>query len=125
MTKPAISPRHPAKRKSKLKHRKSGQRVARKASFRTASARSTGTSAKGHGSETKKSQVIALLCASSGATIEAMMQVTGWQQHSVRGFLAAVIRKKLNLDLRSEPTDKGRIYRIHQRASAANAKAAA
>ena len=40
------------------------------------------------------------------------MTVTDWQQHSVRGFLAGVIRKKLGLNLVSEQTDKGRVYRI-------------
>jgi hypothetical protein len=40
------------------------------------------------------------------------MAATEWQQHSVRGFLAAVVRKKLGLNLVSEPTDKGRVYRI-------------
>ena len=34
------------------------------------------------------------------------------QQHSVRGFLAGVVRKKLGLNLVSEQTDKGRVYRI-------------
>ena len=37
---------------------------------------------------------------------------TEWQQHSVRGFLAGVVRKKLGLNLVSESTDKGRVYRI-------------
>jgi hypothetical protein len=40
------------------------------------------------------------------------MATTEWQQHSVRGFLAGVVRKKLCLNLVSEQTDKGRIYRI-------------
>lgn len=48
----------------------------------------------------------------AGATIAAMMAATEWQQHSVRGFLAGVIRKKLGLNLVSEQTDKGRVYRI-------------
>jgi hypothetical protein len=41
-----------------------------------------------------------------------MMTVTDWQQHSVRGFLAGVVRKKLGLNLVSEQSDKGRVYRI-------------
>lgn len=68
-------------------------------------------------SGTKQAQVIAMLRAPSGATIDAMMQKTGWQQHSVRGFLAAVIRKKLGLDLQSEATERGRVYRLNDRAT--------
>jgi hypothetical protein len=40
------------------------------------------------------------------------MHSTGWQSHSVRGFLAAVVRKKLGLRLESEKTDGERVYRI-------------
>jgi hypothetical protein len=42
----------------------------------------------------------------------AMMAATGWQQHSVRGFLAGVVRKKLKLQLRSSKIDGHRVYRI-------------
>jgi hypothetical protein len=48
----------------------------------------------------------------AGATISAIIAATQWQQHSVRGFLAGVVRKKLGLNLVSEQTDKGRVYRI-------------
>jgi Protein of unknown function (DUF3489) len=48
----------------------------------------------------------------SGATIDAMMKATGWQQHSVRGFLAGVVRKRLNLKLSSDKVGGKRIYQI-------------
>jgi hypothetical protein len=41
-----------------------------------------------------------------------MMKATGWQQHSVRGFLAGVVRKRLKLKLGSKQVDGNRIYRI-------------
>jgi hypothetical protein len=65
--------------------------------------------------ESKQARLIAMLRASSGATVAAMMTATEWQQHSVRGFLAGVIRKKLGLNLVSEESDDGRIYRIKDR----------
>jgi len=62
--------------------------------------------------DTKHARIIALLRAPAGTTIAAIMTATEWQQHSVRGFLAGVVRKKLGLNLVSEQTDKGRVYRI-------------
>jgi Protein of unknown function (DUF3489) len=60
----------------------------------------------------KQSRVIAMLQSPAGATIAAMMQTTGWQQHSVRGFLAGVVRKRLKLKLGSKKVDGTRVYRV-------------
>jgi hypothetical protein len=60
----------------------------------------------------KQSRVIAMLQSPTGATIAAMIKTTGWQQHSVRGFLAGVVRKRLKLKLSSKKVDGNRVYRI-------------
>jgi len=65
-----------------------------------------------------------MLRAPSGATIEALMRVTGWQPHSVRGFLAGLIRKKLGLNLVSTAADSGRVYRIADRTATRTESAA-
>ena len=60
----------------------------------------------------KQARVIAMLQSPAGATIAAMMKATGWQQHSVRGFLAGVVRKRLKLKLSSKKVDGNRVYQI-------------
>ena len=62
--------------------------------------------------DTKHASIIAMLRNPAGTTIAGIITATHWQQHSVRGFLAGVVRKKLRLNLVSEQTDKGRVYRI-------------
>jgi hypothetical protein len=56
--------------------------------------------------------VLALLRGPNGATIATVMRTTGWQPHTVRGFFAAVVRKKFGLRLESEKADGERVYRI-------------
>src|SRR5215475_9019477 len=70
----------------------------------------------------KQSRVIAMLQSPSGTTIAGMMKATGWQQHSVRGFLAGVVRKRLKLKLGSKKLDGQRVYQI---ASAGGGKSSA
>jgi hypothetical protein len=108
--------------KLKPKSKIAARKQARKNNNRRKSpARTTPASRKSAArSETKRARIIAMLRTPTGATIAAIMNATDWQQHSVRGFLAGVVRRKLGLNLVSEATDEGQIYRIRDgKASAA------
>ena len=98
MTKPKSKP----KSATRSTARKTAKPMSRKRSAAASGARP----------DTKNARIIAMLRKPAGATIAAIMVATDWQQHSVRGFLAGVVRKKLGLNLVSESTDKGRVYRI-------------
>jgi hypothetical protein len=60
----------------------------------------------------KQDRVVAMLRQPPGATVATVMKATGWQKHSVHGFFAGVVRKKLKLNLASQKTDGQRVYRI-------------
>jgi hypothetical protein len=107
--KPQEVPMTKPKSKTKVATRSAAPK-ARKNKSRT---RSAAPASKAAGRpDTKHARIVAMLRAPGGATIAAIMTAMEWQQHSVRGFLAGVVRKKLGLNLVSEPTDKGRVYRI-------------
>ena len=65
---------------------------------------------------TKHAQLLQLLNRPEGASIEDMMQATAWQQHSVRGFLAGTVKKRMGLPLTSSKAEGDvRRYRIATR----------
>ena len=101
MTKPKSKPkaatRSAARRTQKLKSRARSAIASSKSAARP---------------DTKRARIISMLRTPPGTTIAAIMTATDWQQHSVRGFLAGIVRKKLGLNLVSEQTDTGRVYRI-------------
>jgi Protein of unknown function (DUF3489) len=82
-------------------------KVAKPAQQTTGEAKTNKTDAR-----SKQARVIAMLQSPTGTTIAAIMKATGWQQHSVRGFLAGVVRKRLKLNLVSKKVNGNRIYRI-------------
>ena len=74
--------------------------------------KSAQTAPRSGGGISKHDRVLGLLRSKGGSTIAAISKVTGWQPHSVRGFFAGVVKKRLGLTLESEKTKSGRIYRI-------------
>jgi Protein of unknown function (DUF3489) len=97
------------KSKPKAATRSAARRTAKPASRKRSAAASPRPAVE---RDTKHARIVAMLRKPAGTTIAAIMAATDWQQHSVRGFLAGVVRKKLGLNLVSEQTDKGRVYRI-------------
>jgi hypothetical protein len=68
--------------------------------------------AEAHKRTNKQTKLLDLLRRPTGATIPALSEASGWQQHSVRGFLAGVVRRKLGLELVSAVEADQRTYRI-------------
>jgi stage V sporulation protein SpoVS len=101
---------------SKSAKKRSPSRSASSASSAKPSRRTAGdTRPENVNSGSKQSRVIAMLQSPAGATIAAVVKVTGWQPHSVRGFLAGVVRKRLKLELGSTKVDGNRVYQITKR----------
>jgi hypothetical protein len=64
-------------------------------------------------SETKQAKVIAMLKRPAGATVEQIVKATDWRPHTVRGFFAGALKKRLGIEVTSEKTDSGkRLYRV-------------
>jgi len=61
----------------------------------------------------KKAEIIALISRSEGATLQEIMTATGWQAHSVRGFIAGTLGTKMGLEVESFKNEaKERTYRL-------------
>jgi Protein of unknown function (DUF3489) len=75
--------------------------------------------------DSKQDKIVALLQRPKGATLDVLVKETQWQKHSVRGFLAGTVRKKLKLPLLSEKVDGARTYRIGTGKAARAKKASA
>ena len=108
-------PAEPAKPQPRATVKKAG-RTAKAQKLRTRKKGAVGTrngTKPAAGKQTKQQTCLDLLGRREGATIEDLEEATGWQKHSVRGFLAGAVRKKLGLTLVSEKPDAGlRRYRI-------------
>ena len=95
--KPRVAPSKPRSGKKTTSANKSP-----KAPKKAKSARAEGARA---GSKTEK--ILALLKRSGGATTKEIMKVTGWQSHSVRGFLSGTVGKKMGLAVTSTKAEDG------------------
>lgn len=99
--KPRVAPA-----KGKTAHKSTSAKKAAKAA-------SNATTAAGVRQGSKTAKVLALLQQSGGTTLKRLMKATGWQPHSVRGFLSGTLGKKMGLRIDSRKTDDGeRIYNL-------------
>lgn len=101
--------KHPSKSKTTTKRKASGRKLT---AAKAAPARRHPSIPIVRSGGTKNDAILDLLRKQEGATIKALIDATRWQPHSVRGFLAGTVRKKLGLKLTSEKIDGVRRYRI-------------
>ena len=96
------------------------KRTSEKSQLRARQKKSAATSARIPDTNTRPGGKLGLILArierKTGAAIDELVDVTGWQAHSVRGAISGALRKKLGLAILSEKVDgRGRVYRIVER----------
>lgn len=67
---------------------------------------------------TKQQTILNLLTRPGGATIGELAAATGWQKHSVRGFISGTVKKQMELTVNSTSSATGRTYSIEAEANA-------
>ena len=92
------------KRPVPAKARPAKKAATKRASAKAGSASRAPTSGRGG---TKTEKILALLKRPGGTTLKELMKATGWQPHSIRGFLSGVITKKLKLKVASVKDESG------------------
>jgi hypothetical protein len=111
--------------KAKSSQLQSHAKRARTKKIAAVSAKATKASPNRAKPDSKQDKIVALLQRPKGATLDALVKETQWQKHSVRGFLAGTVRKKLKLALLSEKIDGVRTYRIGTGKAAKNKRTSA
>jgi hypothetical protein len=89
----------------------------REASSKSKSVKASVAASRNRSTPSKQDAILALLQRPKGATLPEITEATGWQPHSVRGFLSGVVKNKLKLQIESRKDGRDRTYRIKTRAS--------
>jgi len=108
----SVGERTKRQRRAKAAHKGAKAKALKRQTDKKSAAPSRGR-VKPAAAKTKQQACLDLLNRAEGATVEELQTAIGWQQHSVRGFLAGAVKKKLGLTLLSEKPDAGpRRYRV-------------
>ena len=112
-TKASVAPHKPRVAPAKGKSGKKASRAKKAAKGAKAAKRGKPESGARQGSKTAK--VVDLLKRPGGATLREIMKATGWQPHSVRGFISGTLGKKMGLKVESTKREDGtRVYTVQK-----------
>jgi hypothetical protein len=104
----SLQPAPEAEEKAAPAHNVATGRVAKtKATSKAKGRKKVATDGQGAREGSKKAAILALLRKPNGATLKDLIAATGWQAHSVRGFISGAIVKKMGLKVESKKRDDG------------------